>query len=157
MDDWLTGYALLLLQLSEHSPSPQRYGLSAAGAHDHHDQCPSASSTRSGSGSVSLAVLVAATGHSHHARREVMMMRCCWGEIDRARAPPTGHGGHGQDCARTRRVVGDRQRPGGGGGGGGGGYRPRLLLSRRRTRRDGKDRRTCYSACNGGASGGCQW
>jgi hypothetical protein len=46
--------------------------------------------------------------------------------------------------------VGDRQRPGGSGSG----YRPRLLLTRRRTRRDGKDRKTCYSACNSGASGG---
>ena len=51
--------------------------------------------------------------------------------------------------------MGDTQRPrGGGDGGGGGGYRPRLLLSQRRTRRDGRDRRTCYSACNSGASEG---
>lgn len=66
-------------QLSEHSPSPQRYGLSAAGAHDHG---PSASSTRTESESVAESVAVAvavlaATGqHSHHAQ-EMMTTRCC--------------------------------------------------------------------------------
>ena len=53
--------------------------------------------------------------------------------------------------------MGDSRRPGSGDGAGagdsdGGGYRPRLLPSQRRTRRDGRDRRTCYSAWNSGAS-----
>jgi hypothetical protein len=93
-------------------------------------------------------VAVAATGqHSRHHARE-MTMRFCWGRIDRAR--PTGHG---QGCCTRTRRVGDTRRPGGGDCDGGG-YKPRLLLSRRRTRGDGRDRRTCYSACNSGASEG---
>jgi hypothetical protein len=154
---------LLFLQLSEHSPSPQRYGPSAAGAHD---QAPSASSTQTGSVSESVAVagaVLAAIGHSHHhrARREVMttMCRCYQGESGLDRAPT----GHGRGCCCTRRVVGDSRRTcpdvGGARGaradGADGGYRPRLRLSQRRTRRDGKDRRTSYScACNSGPSGG---